>query len=213
VLSSGLLYAREAGAQLRWDASAQVGVMQRFTTGRDANVPFPGIGPVAELSAHIAILPLLRVGPYVSHDLSPLPGAGAPSARQITEFGLEARLAPPLLPPPWHTWVLVGLGYARTYEPSYPVTASDGSIVVAQGLGGGILEGRLGVGLGYRVTRSWEIFAELGGRVGLAFSGSMYSTHDCGCPNLAPGEVFTPEPYPGKDSFALSLSLGLSLNQ
>jgi hypothetical protein len=213
VLSSVLLSAREAGAQLRWDASAEVGVMQRFTTGRDVNVPFPGIGPVAELNAHLAILPLLRVGPYAAHDISPLPG-GTQTARQITEAGLEARIAPPLLPPPWHTWLLVGLGYARTYEPSYPVTASNGSTVVIGGQGGGLGEGRLGVGLGYRVTRSWEIFAELGGRVGLAFSGSMYTNgHDCGCVTLPPGEVYTPTPYPGKDSFALSLSLGLGLNQ
>jgi hypothetical protein len=106
------------------------------------------------------------------------------------------------------------VGYARTYEPSYPVTAGNESTVLVGGRGGGLAEGRLGLGLGYRVTRSWEIFAELGGRVGLAFSGSMYTHgHDCGCVNLPPGEVDTPTPYLGKDSFALSLSLGLGLNQ
>jgi hypothetical protein len=47
------------------------------------------------------------------------------------------------------------------------------------------------------------MFAELGWRFGIAFVGSMYDRGACGCA----------EPYAGKDSFALSLSVGLNLNQ
>ncbi len=134
------------------------------------------------------------------------PRSGAP-AREITEAGLRAKLTPPLLALPWRTWAFIGVGYARTYEPSHSATPATTATVPADpsvpGLAGGALEARLGFGLGYRVSRPWEIFAELGGRAGLLFTGSMYERGACGCA----------EAYAGKDSFALSLSLGLSLYQ
>ena len=123
--------------------------------------------------------------------------SGAP-AREITEAGLRAKVTPPLLALPWRTWAFVGVGYARAYEPSHRL---EGSADFVPGVAGGFLETRLGVGLGYRLDRTWELFAELGGRLGLLFAGSMYDPGGCACG----------EPYQGKDSFALSLSLGLSL--
>jgi hypothetical protein len=180
--------------------------MQRIATGGDPGGASREPGPVAELHAHLAILPMLRVGPYLSHDIAPL--AGGPPSRQMTEAGLRAKLAPPILSAPWQTWAFLGVGYARAYEPShtFETTYPDGLAGpggVVPGQGGGLLEARVGLGLGYRVSRDWEPFLELGGRVGLLFAGSLYERGACGCG----------EPYAGKDSFALSLSLGLSLNQ
>lgn len=171
--------------------------MQRVTTGAARDAPSPEPGPVGEVRAHIALLPMLRVGPYLAHEIAPLT-AGPP--REITDAGLRAKVSPPLLALPWRSWLFVGVGYARAYEPSHHVPGGAGGAFV-QGEGGGFLETRVGVGLGYRLDRKWELFAELAGRIGLVFAGSMYDPAGCGCG----------EPYEGKDSFALSLSLGLSL--
>ena len=177
--------------------------MQRIATGADPGGVSREPGPVAELHAHLAVLPMLRVGPYVAHDIAPL--AGAPS-RQVTEAGLRGKLSPPILGAPWQTWGFLGLGYARVYEPSHAIESPPSAAAPrgqAPGEGGGLLDARLGLGLGYRLGRGWEAFLELGGRVGVLFTGSLYDRGACGCG----------EPYAGKDSFALSLSLGLSLNQ
>jgi hypothetical protein len=96
----------------------------------------------------------------------------------------------------------VGVGYLRTYDPSYVVRQGTAQVDVP-GLGGGQLETRLGVGLGYRIARPWEFLAELGGRAAVLFTGPVYDEGACGCA----------QPFAGKDSFALSLTLGLSFYQ
>ncbi|HTB73140.1 MAG TPA: hypothetical protein VK762_07840 [Polyangiaceae bacterium] len=181
-----------AAAQVRWDAGADVGVMQRFVTGAAPGAPSPLPGPVGEVRAHVALVPMLRLGPYLSHEIA-FQSAGP--AREITAAGLRAKVTPPLLALPWRSWAFVGVGYARAYEPSHALGGE-----LAPGEAGGFLEMRLGVGVGYRTGRNWEVFAELGGRFGLVYAGSLYDP-GCGC-----GET-----YEGKDSFALALSLGLSL--
>lgn len=195
VFIAALFVARAAAAQVHWDVGAQVGVMQRFLTGSGAATPSPIPGPVGEVHAHVAVVPMLRVGPYLAHDISPAPPSAGVPARQITEGGLRAKFAPPFLTGRWRGWALLGVGYARVYEPSHHVM--EGSVdTFVDGQEGGILDLPVGVGIGYRVRGPhdpWEITAELGGRVGLAFFGSMYS----GAP---------------RDSFALSLSLGVSLD-
>ncbi len=186
------LVAPSASAQVHWDVGAQVGVMQRVRTGSGASVPGPIPGPVGELHAHVAVVPMLRIGPYVAHDISPVAPSAAVPARQITEGGLRAKVTPPFLGGRWRSWALLGLGYAHAYQPGY----SAGGTPVS-GLEGGILSLPLGVGVGYRVRGPhdpWEITGELGCRLGLAFVGPMYSG--------APG-----------DSFALSVSLGVSLDE
>jgi hypothetical protein len=192
-----LLAPQPAAAQLHWDAAAEVGAMQRLRTGAGPGGGSDEPGPVGEVNFHLALLPMVRIGPYLTHDISPV--SGAPS-RQTTEGGLRAKFSPPLLPTPWRSWTFLGAGYARAYEPSHHVPATGD---FAPGAGGGILDLRLGFGLGYRLNHPWELFTELGGRFGLAFAGSLYQSGECSCG----------QPYVGKDSFALSLSLGLSLNQ
>ena len=180
---------------MRWDAGASVGVMQHFMTGAAPGAATPLPGPVGEVRAHLALLPMLRLGPYLEHDVAFLSGA---PAREVTEAGLRAKVSPPLLALPWRTWAFLGVGYARAYEPSHSLSGSSDFV---PGQGGGSLDIRVGLGLGYRVQRTLELFLELGGQFGVFFTGSMYDRDGCGCA----------EPFQGKDSFALSLSLGLSL--
>ncbi len=77
-------------------------------------LPDASFGPMVELHAHVAILPLLRAGFYVSHDIS-----SELSTRQFTSFGLRAKVTPPLLCGPWRTWAFLGLGYSLAYAPGY----------------------------------------------------------------------------------------------
>jgi len=197
-----LFAAGAAAAQVRWDAGAQVGVMQRVVAGSDVGPPGPG--PVGELHVHVALVPLVRVGPYVAHDIAPEPGA---PARETTEGGLRAKLTPPWLSAPWRLWAFAGVGYARVYEPSHhaPAVSFGGGApvdVTVPGVGGGLLEVPFGVGLGYRLRRPWELFAELGARVPVIATGDVYAQPPCGC-----------QVPRGKDAFALSLSVGVSLDQ
>ncbi|MGH7270370.1 MAG: hypothetical protein ACREJ3_08050 [Polyangiaceae bacterium] len=192
-----LLWATRTEAQVHWDIGAEAGVTERVATGGGSNAPALLPGPTGEVHAHVAILPMLRVGPYLVHDIAP--ASGIP-ARQITASGLRAKLSPPWLAVPWRAWAFLGVGYARAYAPSSEL-AAGGPLI--RGASGGFVDLPLGVGLGYRLTRAWEPFVELRARFGFVFSGSMYDEARCGC-----GGAFI-----GDDSVALSLNLGLSLNR
>jgi hypothetical protein len=207
-----LLAAPAARAQVHWDVGASAGAMKRFTTGSDVAAPDPGFGAVAQLQAHVALVPMVRVGAYAAADWSPASGIGA---RTFYEGGLHLKVTPPLLSAPWRAWAFAGFGYAYTYAASYraPVTVGTTTTdVLFGGTYGGMLDVPLGVGLGYRPARAgvpWLVFAELGGRLGVGFYGPMY---DDGATGTAAGFVAV-APFIGKDSFALSLSVGLSLEQ
>jgi hypothetical protein len=167
-------------------------------------------GPVVQLQGHVALIPMVRIGAYFSYDVSPLPPVGT---RSFYEGGLHLRVTPPLLPAPWRLWVYGGLGYAYTYAASYHRQETIGmqSVdVLFNGVPGGLLEAPLGFGLGYRlrgVAAPWMPFVELGGRGSVWFFGPMYL--DPQSVTAQGYRVFGP--YAGKDSFALTLSVGLSL--
>jgi len=185
--------------QVHWDAGIGVGVMQRATTGGERGAPSPLPGPVAEAHAHVALLPMLRAGPYVSHDISPV---DARPARQMTEAGLRFKVTPPLVRRPWRVWAFAGLGYARTYAPSYvPIGALP--VERMRETEGGILDMPFGVGAGVKLRGPWLLFGELGARVGWVFAGSMYRSPPCSCDAA----------YLGEDSFAAALTVGVSLEE
>ena len=73
-------------AQLHWDVGAEVGVMQRVAPDRAPGAPSPAPGPVGEVHAHVALLPMLRLGPYLAHDI-----VLGTAERQTTEAGLRAK--------------------------------------------------------------------------------------------------------------------------
>jgi hypothetical protein len=180
---AALLASRPAHAQLRWDVGAQAGVTKRFTTGAAPGAPSPGLGPSFGLQGHVALVPMVRIGVYLEQDISPMSPLGP---RTFWAAGLHLRVMPPLLGGGWRTWLFAGFGYAYTDWSSEAVS-------------GGIFDAPVGVGLGRKIG-SWLIFGELGTRFGFGFYGPMYAGQ-----GGAAGQ--------GQDSFALSASVGLSLEQ
>lgn len=215
---ASLLGEREAQAQLHWDASAQLGVMKRFAADRPAGTDDVGFGPTGQLTGHLALLPLVHVGGYVGHDISPLPGDGA--ARNITFGGLRAKGMLPWVRGSVHAWIFAGFGYAGVYSPSYDTVFSlpdaDGNVtpraVRVQGAGGRFFEVPFGLGASYKLRKPWELCAELGARMGFGHDGSVYERPgpevrvvDGGGPrqNVLPA---------GLDRFALGLTLGVMID-
>lgn len=170
-----LLAAGEARAQVNWDLGLEAGAMKRFTTSSQTSQP--GFGPAFELQGHVALIPMLRVGLYAAQDVSPMSGW---PARQFYEGGLHVKLTPPLLASPWRTYLFAGFGAAYVRQDPREGT---------------LLEVPAGLGLALKLRAPWEVFAELGGRAGVAFLGGVYE-----------GGIT------GKDSFAASLSVGVSLS-
>jgi hypothetical protein len=215
VALSIVLFAREASAQLHWDASVQVGAMKRFLAERPSGGGDVGFGPTAQLTTHVALLPLLRVGAYVAHDISPLPGDG--SARNITAGGLRAKGVFPLGPQA-RAWAFVGFGYAGVFQQSYETTIAmptgagtiEARAVRVEEAGGSFFDVPFGVGASYRLRKPWELCAELGARTGFGHVGSVYEypgpqVKAAGLPdqNVVPA---------GLDRFAVGLTLGVLLD-
>jgi hypothetical protein len=186
-----------ASAQVHWDAGAKAGLTKRFEAGGDAAAPTPGPGPSLELQGHVALLPMIRLGLYAATDLSPAMGRGAAAdgPHAFAAGGLHVRVSPPLMPWPWRTWLFAGFGYAEGHD-------------FETRLSGGMLDVPVGLGIGRRVTRRGWLFSELGARFGSGFHGALYQSDGAGVAGQG-GSV----PYAGKDVFALSWSVGLSLEE
>ena len=161
---------------------------KRFTTGGDHGAPAPEVGPSVEVQGHVALVPMVRLGAYLATDLTPV-STGGP--RAFWEGGLHVRLPPPLAPWPWRSWLFSGFGYAY---------ADD----LGAHLPGGMLAIPVGLGLGRKVSRRVLLFTELGAHFGFGFYGRMY---DRAAVEKLGGA------YVGQDTFALSLSVGLSLEE
>jgi hypothetical protein len=207
-----MLWSARARAQVHWDVGAQVGAIDRFTTGGDAAGASAQPGPVAQVQGHVALVPMVRLGAYAATDVSPTSDRGT---RTFWEAGLHARFTPPLLPAPWRAWAFAGFGYAYTYKTSYHHAETDpngAGIDVAYGdVYGGVLDVPVGIGVGHKVRGAWELFAELGGRFGVGFFGPMYDDGASG--RAVSTSLPFVEPFMGQDSFALSLTAGLSLDE
>jgi hypothetical protein len=138
---------------------------------------------------------MVRVGAYLGTDLSP---AAPDGLRTLWDGGLHVRVTPPLAPWPWRTWLFAGFGYAF---------ADD----LGPHLPGGFLEAPVGLGFGRKVSRHWMLFTELGARFGFGFYGRMYDRSAVE-PSGESGQT-RDGAYLGQDTFALSLSVGLSLEE
>lgn len=211
-----LLAAPAAKAQLHWDASLQAGAQKRFLVERPRGVDDAGVGPVAQLAAHVALLPLVRVGGYFGHDISPLGGDAA--ARAITFGGLRAKVMSPWPRGAVRAWVFVGFGYAGVYARSYETTflvpqpSGPAAPVAARvaSAGGSFFDLPFGVGASYKLRKPWELVAELGMRVGFGHTGSVYE--DPGPQVKTPGRPDDNVLPTGTDRFALGLTVGVLLD-
>lgn len=214
-LFSTLLFPAAASAQLHWDAAAQLGVNKRFLFERPPGGDDAGFGPAAQLSAHVALMPLVRVGAYVGYEISPLGDPAA--ARDIGSAGLRAKVMLPWVRDKMRAWIFLGFGYAivhaRPYSTSIvidpPARAPERRDVEVLEGRGGFLEVPLGVGGSYKLSKPLEVFAELGVRLGFAHHGSAY---DVGPQVVVPGDVNQNLLPSGTDSFGLGLSVGILLD-
>jgi hypothetical protein len=184
-----------AQAQLRWDAAAEAGLSKRFTTGGAAGAPSPDFGPVVELQAHVALVPMVRLGLYLAEDLSPVPDR----LRSFSSGGLHVRFTPPLLAAPWRTWLFTGFGFAYGYD-------------AGEHTSGQLFEIPAGAGVGARVAKHAMVFAELGARFGLGFYGRMYEAAPAETAAGAGSGGASPA-FLGHDAVALGLTVGLSLEE
>lgn len=203
-----------AQAQVHWDASAQAGVMKRTLANRPAGGKDAGFGPVAQLTGHVALLPLVRLGAYVGHDISPM--GGDASARDLTWGGLRAKIMSPWPRGALRAWLFFGFGYAGVYGrstsaprnfPGPPGTPAVRADAVVQGAGGSFFEVPFGIGASYKLRKPWELCAELGSRVGFGHRGSLYT--DPGPQVSSPGRADSNALPAGADRFAVGLTIGV----
>jgi hypothetical protein len=202
---------KPAGAQVHGDVSAQVGVMKRFFS--DSAGGQPGFGPAVQLTGGVALLPLLQVGGYFGHDISPLPSPAA--ARDITFGGLRLRGNVPWPGGQVRTWIFVGFGYAGVYSRSYATTLAvpDGlggttpQRVTVEGAGGSFFDLPFGIGASYKLRKPWELCAELAMRTGFGHTGSVYESP--GPQVNLPGNTGQNVAPAGTDRFALGLTVGV----
>jgi hypothetical protein len=169
----------------------------------------PDVGPTLAISGHVAVLPLLRAGAYVSHDFSPLSGA---DLRELTSAGLSLRLFSPWPQGDIRVWLAAGVGYAAAYAPSYTAPMALGNqasvTTTVSGTSGGFVELPVGLGSSLRLGRGFELVGEAGARIGVGFTGSMYNQG----PTVSAGGL-TPRPLPpaGDDVLTIFVVLGAAL--
>jgi hypothetical protein len=208
-----LVLPTRASAQLHWAVGVDAGPMKRFVTDRPPSGADAGLGGIVQLRADVAVIPLVHVGTYIAHDVSPI---SAMPARQITEGGLTTRVTVPFGSHRLRAWIFAGFGYAGAYEPSYRTTQVAGQPpavldVEVGGAGGAFFEVPAGVGVAYKLTRPWEIIAELGTRIGFGFRGSLYDT-SLGRGATSGSGAARSVAVAGDDSAALFLALGVALD-
>ena len=198
-----------ARAQLRWDASAQAGPVVRAVSDAPAGADGAGLGGEALLAAHVALLPLVRVGPYATFDATRVGEA----TRVLAGGGLRAKVFAPLPAGNLRAWLFVGFGVLGAWSPAktvqIPVTGPAGTSLVeaeAARAGGRLLEVPVGAGAAWKVWGPWSFTAELGLRIGFAHGGSLYDPPGRGLSGPAPLPGW--EPPQGLDRFGVGLTLG-----
>ncbi len=210
-LALGLLASRTASADVHWDVSLGAGVQKRVMiqkVGDDA-----GFGPSLYLDGHVALFPLLRVGAYVTGELSP---QGGVPMREMLAAGARIKITPPWPRGNARIYASLGVGWVGVYAPSYQLTLTDpnGKRVpgTIDGAGGGFLEIPVTFGVLYKVRKPVFLYAELWARFGMGFVGSYYGGGGGGRQIVTPGfegQVLAPA---GQDLFAVGLALGFGFD-
>ncbi len=171
-----LTWGRDARAQVRWDAELEEGIERRALTSRPAGLGDAGFGPTFDLSGHLALVPLVRIGAYAHYDASPVSGQ---DTRDLFSGGLDVRLGFPWLRRSVRAYVRAGIGEVGTSAPGHGVASMSGSTFVPSA-GGNFTEVPLALGLVYRAEPHLWVTTELGARLGFAFGGSAYGAASSG---------------------------------
>jgi len=207
-----LLAARTTHAQLHWDASAQAGVSRRVladTPGSDAS-----LGPMGQLTGHVALLPLVHVGGYAGLERSPLADAG----RTIGFGGARVKGTIPGLRGPLHAWIFAGFGYALAYGESRATTvrvptATGGTEPRSgriEGASGSFFEVPFGLGGSYTFFKPWAVCIELGARASFGHTGALYEGPPLTLDGGGIGQRAAPD---GLDRFGIGLTIGILLGR
>jgi hypothetical protein len=214
LVAATLFGERKASAQIHGDVGVNVGVMDRVRSGGTGS---GSLGPMAELEAHIAVLPLLRVGVYLSHDIAP--NSVDRAAWQVTSGGLHVKILAPFVRGNLRAWFFFGAGYAGVYAPSYnePFDFADGQgrrNTDVTGAGGSFFEIPFGIGGAWRFAKPWELVAQLGARFDFGFNGSIYDYENDGGRTVIPdgGPVYFFKPV-GNDNIAPFLTVGIAFDR
>lgn len=152
--------AASAHAQLRWDLGARIGAGKRYQ-GEGGNGGSEA-GPAAELTLHTALLPLLRVGPSLSAEVSPV--YGRPTRRHYG-VGLEARLFAPLPWPKLRPFAYVGVR---------GVVARQGQNELHDSGGGAYMTVPFGIGASVYIVKSLRFVTTFGGEGAFLHGGTLY---------------------------------------
>ncbi len=183
----------DGGLDFHWDVEVQAGVMNRWFTHNTPSY-HPSLGPSAQVSGHVALLPLVHVGAYFGGDLSPYPGGGL---RNFEYGGPHVRIMIPLLPKTMRLWLATGVGIGRSYEKSFHAAKFNGKFYPSDRYAYG--EVPLGIGASYKFWPGWSVFSEVSGRV-------LFG-------NSAPDASSSPALPPTTDRYALGLSVGIMLDR
>ena len=158
-----VLVAAPAHAQIRYDLGALATFQQRFLANTQAGASSVAEGGGLTLDGHVAIFPLLRVGAWVTGEVSePAFGsAGGGATRELVSTGLRVKLVPPWPRGVWRAWFATGFG----------VTG-----IITDEAGGGFFEVPIILGASYRIRKPVVFLMELGTRLGFGFWGSNYTS-------------------------------------
>ncbi len=226
LLAATVLRSSPASAQTRWDASLQAGASMRAFSG-SANVSgLTGnlgsgfmLSPMVGLQADVAVVPLLRVGLYADYEYAE---TGEPKPPSLVSFGARAKVMIPGYRSNVHWWLFTGFGGAVLDAPGYTQQVQNPTALQGQQLTtenvqsttGFFAEVPLGLGLGWRVAKPWELVAELQGRFGFAMNGSYFSNDNSGNGLTRPatttnGTAQYGQPT-GTDVIAIQLTVGVA---
>jgi hypothetical protein len=151
------LIASSANAQVHYDLGALASFQQRFLIDAPAGKSIVAEGGGLTLDGHVAVFPLLRVGAWVTGEVSK-PLDSSPT-REIISGGLRLKVVSPVPRGVWRMWIATGFGY-------------DG--LITDGAGGGFFEVPAIIGASYRIRKPVVFLMELAGRFGFGFWGSYY---------------------------------------
>ncbi len=151
------LHTSPAHADIAFDVSGEVGVVQRFV--RETTVPSTNLGPLFFVHGGVAVVPFVRVGVYGRLEIDP---RDTPQFnRQVYGAGGFARLDSPFRTPKIVPWLRLGIGYAATHD-TEDVLPPRALIATSSNAWRGHVEVPLTLGVSYKFWKPFFFSAGLG---------------------------------------------------